>query len=99
MALEVTFYADYGNRNMYGLPLDSEQLTVAAGVATGKATPAKTAIIRLFNNTTTLGRFTYTAAGTAATNIPGVNGIPIGPGQVIDIPAVVGNKVSSILAA
>ncbi len=96
MSLEITYFASATNPNMYGLPLTSETRTASGTSAQSAATPSNAVIIRI--RSTAANRFAY-GANPTATATAGDSGHYLASGDVIEIPAVSGNKLAVITAA
>lgn len=96
MSLEITYYAGGSNPNAYGLPISSETRTASGTSAQSGATPSNAVYIRIAS--TANNRYAY-GANPTATAAAGADGHYIASGQVIDIPAVSGNKIAAITAA
>lgn len=96
MSLEITYFAQARNKNMYGLPISTETRAAGGASAQSAATPVNAEIVRL--RSTAANRYAYDANPTA-TATAGASGHYIGSGDVIDIPAVAGWKIAAITAA
>jgi hypothetical protein len=96
MSLEISYYANAANPNIYGMPLVSETRTASGSSAQSGATPSNADIIRIAS--TAANRYAY-GANPTATATAGQNGHYIGSGAVIVIPAVPGWKLAVITAS
>ena len=96
MSIEITYYSAAPNQNMYGGPISSETLTTSGTHAESGATPANAMYVRLKGLAN--DRYSYGSAP-VATATAGAQGNYIATGDVIDIVAVSGNKVSGITAS
>jgi hypothetical protein len=95
MSLEITYYANGLNPNIYGQPISSETRTASASSAQSGATPGSADIIRIAS--TANNRYAY-GSNPTATATAGASGHYIGSGAVIVIPAVAGWKLAVITA-
>jgi hypothetical protein len=96
MSLEITYYAQDVNKNMYGQAISSETRTASGTSAQSGATPAGADIIRI--KSTANNRYAY-GSNPTATATAGASGHYIASGDVIDIPAVSGYKLAVITAS
>jgi hypothetical protein len=96
MSLEITYFAETRNMNMYGLPISSETRTASGTSAQSGATPSNAVIVRI--HSTANNRYAY-GSNPTATATAGANGHYIASGQTIDLPAVAGWKLAAITAS
>jgi hypothetical protein len=95
MSLEITYYSNAQNPNIYGQPILSETRTASASSAQSGATPSNASVIRIAS--TANNRYAY-GSNPTATAAAGASGHYIGSGAVIVIPAIDGNKLAVITA-
>ena len=96
MSLEITYYTETRNMNLYGQPISSETRTASASSAQSGATPSNAVIIRI--KSTANNRYAY-GSNPTATATAGASGHYIASGDVIDIPAIPGYKIAVITAS
>ena len=96
MSLEITYYTQSRNQNMYGAPISSETRTASGTSAQSAATPGSADIIRICS--TAANRYAY-GSNPTATATAGANGHYIASGGVIDIQAIPGYKLAVITAS
>src|SRR4249919_1819851 len=98
MALEITYFgACPFNENMYGLPILSETRTTSGTSAQSGATPSNAMIVRI-KCITAADRYAY-GTNPTATATAGASGHYLAIGDVVEIPAVSGNKIGAILSS
>ena len=97
MSLEITYFAEARNENLYGLPILTETRSTSGTSAQSGATPTNAVIVRI-KCITAADRYAY-GSNPTATASAGASGHYIAAGDIVDLPAVAGWKIAAITAA